>query len=279
MANRNLKDILKPNYGDTAGEIGVAPVIGNDGGDLDFGSNKRLVKNNVRINIGSSPNSNTGDPLRTAFIKVGNFMEAAYIADSDKDRRLLRLEKNAKDSDFRFLGPIVKNNIDNSASLDSDIAAEVGYIDSDTFSVLKPGDTFILTDNIVLQSRQNFVDKFDRGDTKSRIDIDTVTQKNGEYGINAPAFLKMGDDGRLKVSSEFLTQNFAVDFDSALSRLSAGTQDSKLTLAEQQNLYNDLNNITNNLGSFRLDAKNVEDAFAEMMARLVRVGYDAGYYG
>lgn len=279
MANRNLKDILKPNYGDGVGESGTAPVTKDNGSTLDFFDSNRRLKDNTRINIGTSANSNTGDPIRTAFIKVGNFMEASYMADSDKDRRLLRMEKPFGDSDFRLLGIQSPDQI----RFDSDaVHSKIGVIgiDSDSFASLKPGDTIILSERIAPTSRSDFTAKFSRAIPHGRIDINTVALKNGEYGVNAPAYLRMGSDGLLKVEGEATLQNMGLDFDGAIARLQQGTQTSKLSAADQRVLYDDLvetQGVTNS--SFRLDADNVEDAFAEMMAKLIRVGYDAGYYG
>jgi len=280
MANRNLSDILKPNYGDGPGEVGTAPVKNDAGTEVAFNSAARRVKNNVRINIGNSPNSNTGDPLRTAFIKIGNFMEAVYATDSDKNRRLLRLEKPTGDSDFRILG------IKTSAQIQWDSDATftkrgvAGGIDSDAFKNLSEGDVVLLSTNVANQSRQSFRDNFARSNPYGRVDINTVNVRNGEYGISAPAFLKVGSDGLLKVETEFSPKDLRLDFDGALSRLQAGTQSSKLSASDQRTLYKDFNDIEGDTASsFRISADNIEDAFAEMMARLVRVGYDAGYYG
>ena len=104
--------VLVPNFGfqDSDTQIGIAPV-NTQAGALAFNDTNRIVKNNVRINIGSSPNSNTGDPLRTAFIKIGNFMEAVYRADSDKDLRIKRFETPVGDSDFRILGVKSSNDL------------------------------------------------------------------------------------------------------------------------------------------------------------------------
>ena len=278
----NLRDILVPNFGfqDSDTQIGIAPV-NTQAGVIAFNDSNRIVKNNVRINIGSSPNSNTGDPLRTAFIKVGNFMEAVYRADSDKDLRIKIFETPVGDSDFRILGVKSSNDLRwDSDAVHTNIGnANTGF-DSDTFAGLKAGDTVFLTDRIDPISRQAFIDKYSRSNPHGRIDINTVRLKNNEYSVNAPAFLKVGSDGLLKVQTEFALDQVGLDFDGALSRLSAGTQSSKLSASDQQQLYSDFNDIqglTNS--SFRISADNVEDAFAELVARQVRIGYDAGFYG
>ena len=278
----NLRDILVPNFGfqDSDTQVGIAPV-NTQAGTISFNDANRIVKNNVRINIGSSPNSNTGDPLRTAFIKVGNFMEAVYRADSDKDLRIKRFETPVGDSDFRILGVKTGNDLRwDSDAVHPNLGNATTGFDSDTFAGLKPGDTVVLVDRIDPSNRQDFVDKFSRSNPHGRIDINTVRLKNNEYSINAPAFLKVGSDGLLKVQTEFALDQVGLDFDGALERLSAGTQKSKLSSAEQKQLYKDFNDVQGlTSSSFRLSASNVEDAFAELMARQVRVGYDAGFYG
>jgi hypothetical protein len=280
MTNRNLSDILKPNYGDGVDEVGTAPVLNDGGTEVSFNAADRRVKNNVRINIGNSPNSNTGDPLRTAFIKVGNFMEAVYATDSDKNRRLQRLERPTGDSDFRILGVKSSDQIQWDSDTTFTKRGISGGLDSDAFKNLSEGDVVILSTNIPSQSRQSFRDKFSRSNPSGRIDINTINVRNGEYGISAPAYLRVGSDGLLKVQNEFSPQNLRLDFDGALARLQAGTQSSKLSAANQRLLYSDFNAIEGDTASsFRIDADNIEDAFAEIMARLVRVGYDAGYYG
>jgi len=278
----NLRDILVPNFGfqDSDTEVGIAPV-NIDSGTLPFNDASRIVKNNVRINIGSSPNSNTGDPLRTAFIKIGNFMEAVYRADSDKDLRVKRFETPVGDSDFRFLG--VKSCDDlrwDSDGVHTNLGnANTGF-DSDTFAGLKPGDTLLLTDQISPRSRQSFVDRYARSNPHGRIDINTVRLKNNEYSVNAPAFLKVGADGLLKVKTEFALDQVGLDFDGALERLGAGTQKSKLSSADQKKLYQDFNDVQGlTSSSFRISASNIEDGFAELVARQVRIGFDAGFYG
>jgi len=49
---------------------------------------KRITDKTTVVDIGESPNSNTGDSMRTAFVKINNFMEASYWADRDMSREL-----------------------------------------------------------------------------------------------------------------------------------------------------------------------------------------------
>ena len=38
----------------------------------------KITNNSVLVDIGSAPNSNTGDPVRLAFVKYNNLTEAVY---------------------------------------------------------------------------------------------------------------------------------------------------------------------------------------------------------
>ena len=40
------------------------------------------------VDVGDSPNSNTGDPLRLAFVKINNFIEASYWTSAAIDSEL-----------------------------------------------------------------------------------------------------------------------------------------------------------------------------------------------
>ena len=57
----------------------TAPSVYDEKGDVVAydGLNKITTEKTV-VDLGDSPNSNTGDPLRLAFIKINNFMEASY---------------------------------------------------------------------------------------------------------------------------------------------------------------------------------------------------------
>ena len=57
----------------------------------------------------------------------------------------------------------------------------------------------------------------------------------------------------IKVQTEFALDQVGLDFDGALERLSAGTQKSKLSAADQKQLYQDFNDVQGlTSSSFRL---------------------------
>jgi hypothetical protein len=76
----NLSDHLYPR-GKSSLEPNVMPnVLDSDGIPIDYYSPNRKTSEATVVNLGSAPNSNDGDPLRTAFGKINNFMEASYWA-------------------------------------------------------------------------------------------------------------------------------------------------------------------------------------------------------
>ena len=73
-----LENILYPK-GKSASDPSTMPsVLDSDGNDLDYFDVRRKTSESTVVDIGDSPNSNTGDALRTAFIKINNFIEANY---------------------------------------------------------------------------------------------------------------------------------------------------------------------------------------------------------
>ena len=53
-------------------------VLDSEGNSVLFTSAKRKTTEATVVDLGDSPNSNNGDPLRTAFAKINNFIEASY---------------------------------------------------------------------------------------------------------------------------------------------------------------------------------------------------------
>lgn len=68
--NTNLKDYLEPG-------TGTIPPVNDPSGNPVTQITKESDES-VSVDVGSSPNSNTGDPLRIAFVKINNFIEAGY---------------------------------------------------------------------------------------------------------------------------------------------------------------------------------------------------------
>ena len=96
--NRRLDFHLFPK-GRSATEPDLIPnVKDSDGNIIQYTSAARRTTESTVVDIGSAPNSNDGDPLRTSFIKINNFIEAEYITNEIIDQELNRLE---------FFGPFL----------------------------------------------------------------------------------------------------------------------------------------------------------------------------
>ena len=103
LKNRNLKAHMW-HSGNLSNPDTLPDVYDNEGQIVT--KDTRLLSNSSAVDIGDSPNSNTGDPLRLAFIKVNNFMEASFwtneAIDSDITEAYKKLdseERARKDTD------------------------------------------------------------------------------------------------------------------------------------------------------------------------------------
>jgi hypothetical protein len=77
MATKKLSDFLNPK-GNLNDSTKFPDVLDSDNNILPYSSVNRKTTESTVVDLGDSPNSNTGDPLRLAFIKINNFMEASY---------------------------------------------------------------------------------------------------------------------------------------------------------------------------------------------------------
>lgn len=89
--SRLLSAHLNPR-GDLADSEQIASVYDSDGNVLQYSSANRITSESTVVNIGSGPNTNDGDALRTAFIKINNFMEANYWANKKIADELATIE-------------------------------------------------------------------------------------------------------------------------------------------------------------------------------------------
>lgn len=133
MSNK-LEDHLYP--AGTAADPTVTPsVLDSDGNTVTYTSSKRKTNEATVVDVGDSANSNTGDPLRTAFIKINNFIEASYwanegvvqtFAQHDSDILMVTHDSLSGDSDLRVsLDSDILTTVHNSASGDSDLRAHI----------------------------------------------------------------------------------------------------------------------------------------------------------
>lgn len=95
--SRRLEDHLYPKG--TLADPNITPsVLDSEGSTVSYTSSKRKTSEQTVVDLGDSANSNTGDPLRTAFTKINNFIEASYWTNetvaTDLDRFEARLDSD-----------------------------------------------------------------------------------------------------------------------------------------------------------------------------------------
>ncbi|MCG7944881.1 MAG: hypothetical protein N0C84_00895 [Candidatus Thiodiazotropha taylori] len=72
-APKQLREYLQPDKGDSV------PLVYDHGGTPVSKVNGNLLTDTyTAVDLGDTPNSNNGDPLRLAFAKINNFVEAVY---------------------------------------------------------------------------------------------------------------------------------------------------------------------------------------------------------
>ena len=248
--NRRLDFHLYP-QGRSASEPNLIPnVKDSDGNVVQYTSNDRITTESTVVDIGTSPNANDGDPLRTAFVKINNFIEAEYITSEILDQELNRLEFFGP-----FLGILDYADLPLSMISDKNIAvvkttlSAAGYTSwTASYPNISSSGISLSEGNVVLH-KGSLIQY-----NKSTNIYDVIYQNSGDFS--------------------------AYDFGTSLSRFQAGTADADLTAAEQLQLYNDFIdteaglNTTNNIKS-----RNVNDAITETHLRFSKRGFDSGYYG
>ena len=248
--NRRLDFHLYP-QGRSASEPNLIPnVLDSDGGTLEYTDPNRRTTESTVVDIGTSPNANDGDPLRTAFVKINNFIEAEYITNEIIDQELNRLE---------FFGPFlgVLEYIDLPLTMISDknIAVVATTLRATGYSTWSNNYPNISSTNIELSDGDVILYK------------GSIIQYNKSTNIYDVVYQNSGDFS-------------AYDFGTSLSRFKDGTADANLSAAKQTELYTNFNkteagsNINNNLKS-----RNVNDAITEAHLRFSNRGFDSGYYG
>ena len=248
--NRRLDYHLYPK-GRSASEPNLIPnVKDSDGNIIQYTSNNRRTNESTVVDIGTAPNSNDGDPLRTAFIKLNNFIEADYITNEIIDQELNRLE---------FFGPFlgVKDYIDLPLNLISD----------QNVAVIK---TTIRADGYA-SWKSNYPNINDVG--MELVEGDLILPKGSVVRYNKST-------NKYDVMYQNFSDNILFDFKAALARYRDGTADADLTSVEQQALYDNFINTEVGAGSTKdIKARNVSDAIAEAHIRFSQRGFDSGYYG
>lgn len=78
-------NVLDPNL--------LPDVHDSDGQVIGYLDSDRITNTVSAVDVGDSPNSNSGDPLRLAFIKLNNFMEASYWTNERIAKDLFSLDQ------------------------------------------------------------------------------------------------------------------------------------------------------------------------------------------
>lgn len=162
------------------GNSQLPSVLDAEGNEITYFNPNRITDETAVVDIGDSPNSNTGDPLRTAFIKMNNFIEAVY-----QQNVLLQAKLDQIDSDMiyfkrRLDGPdetIAGNTVspaENPFSIDSDFEAYKTAQDA-SFAALKLAvDAAVVTANSyaadIVEMQQDITDAESRISTLEQDD-------------------------------------------------------------------------------------------------------------
>ena len=77
-------------------------VLDSDGAEVFYTSDKRKTTDATVVNLGSSPNANNGDPLRTAFSKINNFIEASYWANDGINAKFRDIDSEFREGIFIY---------------------------------------------------------------------------------------------------------------------------------------------------------------------------------
>ena len=248
--NRRLDFHLYP-QGRSVSEPDLIPnVQDSDGNIIQYTSSNRITSESTVVDIGTSPNANDGDPLRTAFIKINNFIEAEYLTNEIIDQELNRLE---------FFGPFLGireySDLPLNMVSDKNIAVVKTTLRTEGYSSWRTTYPNINDSNIEASEGDIVLHKGS---------LIQYNKSNNQYDV---IYQNSGD-------------NLQFDYKTALARYRDGIADADLSAAQQQALYD--NFIETEAGSRQtmdIKARNVNDAITEAHLRFNQRGFDSGYYG
>lgn len=290
----DLPDILFPQGNKTSGPTVIPDVLDSDGNPVFFTDTRRFVSQATSVDVGDSPNSNTGDPLRTAFVKIDNIVEALYRNDAGKAYRLAQMETPG-----RFMGML------SYAQLATTFAPPRANVVDPTVqpnqhNFPQNGDWCILREFVfatpsVWDSEYRYISR------NANTAIQYSTFQNPQIvSVNAYSVLRWNTSlrtsvvdaingvwaGQWEVIQQRTIDDIGFNIDAGLARLATGTADWYTNTSDSENAalqqalyrsFQDQGAITKD--SKRLRARNFEDAVTEMIARATINTQDAGYYG
>lgn len=192
LDNRNLKAHMWPD-GNLSNPSSLPDIYDNSGQIVT--NDTRILSNSSAIDIGDSPNSNTGDPLRLAFIKVNNFMEAMYWTNSAIDSDITEIKTDVNnftlgldsklDSEYARVNAVIKA-LD--MELDSEYTARIANQVVQQMS--------LDSDSIVIQAIQSFgyiaSSTAPASPTNGRLWFDTTNDTFNLYSSAAGGWLNVG---------------------------------------------------------------------------------------
>ena len=252
MANSsNLRKHLNPK-GNRNDPNQLPNVLDSDGNVVLYNQGKWITTESTAVDIGDAPNSNSGDPLRTAFTKINNFIEASYWTNDGVNSEISRVEKHGP-----FLGVKKYNELDSDTKLTNTTTSIV-----------------VLGEDLTKNSRVEWLRDY------PRIPEIGVPVIENQLFLPKGSILQWNSTAKnFKVVYVNSSKSQTFNFGQAITRLSSGTQNSSLTKEQQLNLYAQYNNTEAGINSsIDLKSRNIEDAIVEMHARYSQRGFDSGYY-
>lgn len=297
----NLPDVLYPQGNATEGPLVIPDVLDSDGNEVFFTDPRRFVSQVTGVDVGDSPNSNTGDPLRTAFVKIDNIVEALYRVDAAKNYRFEQLEEPG-----RFLGILGYSDLATTFLPPPAGTADPTQL-ANSFNFPQPGDWCILRD-LVQASGPSFDSDYYLISRRAPYSRTIINPGSNLYSAAAYSVLRwtrdavMGSAGFNKSTTlhgvwggqwVVYQQEFLDDYDfnigRGLARLATGSAywgpstnaaEDVIKRAEQIALYESFNaQGVATQDSKRIQSRNFEDAITELVARATVNVQDAGYYG
>ena len=180
--SRRLEDHLYP--AGTKSDSTLQPsVLDSDGATISYTSSKRKTTEVTVVDVGNSANSNTGDPLRNAFIKINNFIEASYWTNETVARDMDEFERRL-DSDEILIA-------DHTKRLDSD-EAMLQYLSQEVDKLINQNDS----DESALQFLQTQMDRHEQ-----RLDSDEAAIQALNTYVRSSVALEIFDSTGAKLKT------------------------------------------------------------------------------
>jgi hypothetical protein len=174
-------------------------VLDSESNPVNYLDSKRKTNEATVVNLGSSPNSNDGDPLRTAFAKVNNFIEASYWTNeslnAEIESMLINIQQNTNtlsafsgaDSDVTYLKtttiPLLRADLDSDSIKLQSLQEQINFLstnaDSDVIQIAKLRQEAD-SDSIAIQANATYVKKI-KDDLDSDIGVLQIIVDGGSF--------------------------------------------------------------------------------------------------